>query len=349
MNKLFKILSKKENFPTPPIWIMRQAGRYLPEYREVRSSVKNFLELCYTPELACEVTLQPIRRFGFDAAIIFSDILVLPEALGIKVEFIEGIGPKLQRISNSSELKHLNINNVNSHLRKVYEAIELTKIRLDLEFNGEKDLIGFSGSPFTLACYMIEGGGSKDFSLVRKAAICNEEFFLELINILSESVIQHVSNQIEAGVNVVKLFDSWAGILPPHQLKKWVLEPTKKIVSEIRKKYPTIPIICFPRGIGTMYEEFVHSVNPHGLAIDQNISHDFVKSNLQTKTDVIIQGNLDNFLLAFGSKKEIEKEVLTILKELGSRPFIFNLGHGILPETPIENVEFLTKLIRQQD
>ncbi|MDX2082470.1 MAG: uroporphyrinogen decarboxylase [Rickettsiales bacterium] len=343
MNKLIDTLIKKENFSQPPIWIMRQAGRYLPEYLEIRRDVKNFLDLCYNPELACEVTLQPIRRFDFDAAIIFSDILVIPDALGVKVDFVKNEGPKLKKISNISDLKKLKVNNIKSHLKPVFEAIELTKSKL----SNEKALIGFSGAPWTLACYMIEGGSSKNFDSVRQKAINYEEFFLQLIEILTESIIQYLSQQIKAGANVVKLFDSWAGILPPQQLKKWVIEPTKKIVTEIKKLHPNIPIICFPRGIGVNYKEFAAAVDCHGLALDQNLEKNWAKKNLQENLGKVIQGNLDNFLLAFGSKKEIEEEVLNILETFNDKPFIFNLGHGILPQTPIENVELLMNLVRK--
>lgn len=342
MNKLINTLLKKEKFSNPPIWIMRQAGRYLPEYREIRSNVKNFLELCYTPNLASEVTLQPIRRFDFDAAIIFSDILVIPDALGIKVEFVKNEGPKLEKISNSFYLKRLKTDNIKTHLQPVFEALALTKSKLDTE----KALIGFSGSPWTLACYMVEGGGSKNFELTRKTAIQDEEFFSQLIDILTKSVTEYLSEQIKAGANVVKLFDSWAGILPPEQLRKWVIEPTKKIVSEIKKLHPQVPVICFPRGIGINYQEFAKAVESHGLALDQNLEKNWVRKNLQENLGQVVQGNLDNILLACGSKREIEKEVLGILESFNGHPFIFNLGHGILPETPIENVELVMRLVR---
>lgn len=336
MSKLINTLLKKESFESPPIWIMRQAGRYLPEYREVRSNVKNFLELCYSPKLASEVTLQPIRRFDFDAAIIFSDILVIPDALGVKVEFVKNEGPKLGKF----ELSQLKTNRIASHLNPVFEALALTKSKLD----PSKALIGFSGAPWTLACYMIEGGGSKNFELTRQTAIQNEDFFSQLIKILTQSVTEYLSLQIKAGADCVKLFDSWAGVLPSQQLQKWVIEPTKKIVTEIKKLHPEIPVICFPRGIGMNYETFSRSVMSHGLAIDQTIEKNWAKKNLGQ----VLQGNLDNFLLAFGTKKQIEKEVLEILEIFRNQPFIFNLGHGILPETPIENVELVVKLIKQK-
>lgn len=339
MNKLSKTLLRSEKFPTPAIWIMRQAGRYLPEYRELRSKEKNFLEFCYNPQTACEATLQPIRRFDFDAAIIFSDILVVPDAMGIGVEFVKNEGPKLQKISKISEIKNRDASSVEKKLSNVYEAVALTKSRLD----ADKDLIGFAGAPFTLACYIVEGGGSKNFEETRRVAIENEKFFAELIEILTEFVVEHLSQQINAGATVVQLFDSWAGILPPQQLQKLVINPAKKIAAELKKKYPSVPLICFPRCIGVNYENFVHEVNPHGIAIDQNVEINWARERL---LGAVVQGNLDNFLLAFGSKNEIEKEVKKILETFSDRHFVFNLGHGILPETPIENVQLVIDLVR---
>jgi len=343
MNKLTKVLLKKEKYSKPPIWIMRQAGRYLPEYREVRSKVDNFLELCYTPEVASKVTLQPIERFDFDAAIIFSDILTIPDALGLDVKFVKGVGPKIGRISEMSDLEKLKVDNIKDYLKPVFEVISVTRDRLTVS----KDLIGFSGSPWTLACYMVEGGGSKNFDLARKAALLKEEFFSKLIDILTDSVINYLKEQIKAGANVVKLFDSWAGILPPRDVERWVIEPNKKIVLELKKEFPEVPVICFPRGIGFMYEEFVREVGPDGIALDQNVDRRWAREKLHDGMGVAIQGNLDNYLLAFGSKGEIKKEVLDILKIFGDGNFIFNLGHGILPETPIENVEFVIDLINK--
>jgi len=338
MKKLVNTLLKKEVNSIPPIWVMRQAGRYLPEYRKIRSNVSSFLEMCYTPKLASEVTLQPIRRFGFDAAIIFSDILVIPDALGVKVEFVKNEGPKLGEF----DLNNLKTQNIKAHLNPVFEALELTKSKLD----AHTALIGFSGSPWTLSCYMIEKGGSKNFEKVREVALHDPKYFSQLIEILTQSIIEYLSLQIKAGVDVVKLFDSWASVLPPFELKKWVIDPTKKIVSELKKLHPNVPIICFPRGIGVNYLEFVKQVGCDAVALDQTVERNWAKKNLQQDCGAIIQGNLDNLLLAFGSKEEIEKEVKDILQKFGDKPFIFNLGHGILPQTPIENVELVMKLVR---
>lgn len=342
MNKIFNIINNKEKVSNPPIWIMRQAGRYLPEYRELRANVNGFLDLCYNSKMACEVTLQPIRRFNFDAAIIFSDILVIPDALGLKVDFVKNEGPVLQKVSTQRDLEKLDVNKVVSHLQPVFETLRLTK----KELSADKTLIGFSGSPFTMACYMIEGGSSKNFDLVRKTAIKNPEFFANLIDILTKSVVIYLREQIKAGADVVKLFDSWAGILPESEFQKWVIEPTKKIVAQIRAEFSQTPIICFPRGAAVLYKKFVQEVKPDVIAIDQNLPKKWAQENLQKELGVVIQGNLDNQLLAYGSKVEIEKEVREILETFGKDRFIFNLGHGILPETPIENVELVLRIVR---
>ena len=344
MKKLLNIITKKTVSKNPPVWIMRQAGRYLPEYRELRAGVNGFLDLCYNSKLASEVTLQPIRRFNLDAAIIFSDILVIPDALGLKVDFVKGEGPVLQKVSSLEDLEKLDISKVVTHLQPVFETLRLTKKQLA----DDKTLIGFSGSPFTMACYMIEGGSSKNFDLVRKNAIKNPQFFAKLIEILTESVVLYLREQIKAGADVVKLFDSWAGILPESEFQKWVINPTKKIVEQIRAEFPQTPIICFPRGAGILYKNFVEEVRPDVVAVDQNLPKTWVRENLQKGLGVVVQGNLDNQLLAFGSKQEIEKEAREILRVFGDYPFIFNLGHGILPETPIENVELLLKIIREE-
>lgn len=346
MKTLLKIANKEisnSEFKKPPIWVMRQAGRYLPEYREIRSQVPNFLDLCYNPKLASEVTLQPIRRFDFDAAIIFSDILVIPDSLGLKVSFVKNEGPKLSKILPTDDLKKLKIGNTKNHLKPVFETLALTKQNLAKD----KTLIGFSGAPFTLACYMIEGGGSKNFDLVKKTAIQNEEFFANLIDILADEVADYLIEQINHGADIVKIFDSWAGILPEKEFEKWVINPTKKIINKVKSVHKNVPVICFPRAAGTLYVKFAKEINPNILAIDQNLSKTFVTEKLQNELNQTVQGNLDNQLLAFGTKKAIESEVMDILEKFGKKPFIFNLGHGILPETPIENVELLMNIIRK--
>ena len=341
MKKLIKTLNG-ESFKTPPIWMMRQAGRYLPEYREIRAKTDNFLELCYNPKLASEITLQPIKRFGFDGAILFSDILVIPDALGVRVEFVKNEGPKLQKTLDEKSLLKLNLNNIENHLSRVFETIDVTKSKLDKKTT----LIGFSGSPWTIATYMIEGGGSKNFQNVRTLAISNPQFFQKLIDILVEAISIYLIKQIEAGVEVIKLFDSWAGILPEVEFKKWVINPNKKIIENVRNKYPQIPIILFARGSGILYENVAYDIKNVALAIDQILPKKWAKEILQNKLGRIIQGNLDNILLASGSEEEIEKEVLDILNYFGDKPFIFNLGHGVLPHTPIKNIERVLKVLR---
>lgn len=340
MKKLLRTL-KGEKFKNPPIWMMRQAGRYLPEYQKIRSESKNFLELCYNPKLASKITLQPIKRFGFDGAILFSDILVIPDALGVKVEFVKNEGPKLQQILDEKSLINLKLNNIENHLGKVFEVISLVKGELDQNTT----FIGFSGSPWTIATYMVEGGGSKNFEKVRGLAISNSQFFQKLIDILVEAISIYLIKQIEIGVEVVKLFDSWAGILPPSEFEKWVIIPNQKIIENIRKKYPEVPIILFTRGAGGLYENVVNT-SATALAIDQNLSKKWARETLQNKCGKIIQGNLDNILLANGSLEEIEKETLEILKFFNDKPFIFNLGHGVLPYTPIINIEKVLQVVR---
>ena len=339
--KLLNSLQGKK-YQIPPIWFMRQAGRYLPEYREIRSKENNFLDLCYNPKLASKITLQPIERFGFDGAILFSDILVIPDALGIKTEFIKNIGPKLTPILEEKSLNNLKIQNIKNHLNPVFETIDIIKSKK----NKETNLIGFSGSPWTIATYIIEGGSSKNFEKIRSIAIQNPIFFQKLINILIDAIIEYLSYQIEAGVEIIQLFDSWAGILPEKQFNKWVLNPNKQIIDKIKEKYPEVPVILFTKGVGILNENICQNIEFNALAIDQNLPKKWAKENIQNKYSKIIQGNLDNILLCYGSKEKIKEEVLEILDNFNDKSFIFNLGHGILKDTPIENVEFVLELVR---
>ena len=233
-------------FPTPPIWLMRQAGRYLPEYRAVRATTKSFLEFCYTPDKAVEVTLQPIKRFGLDAAIIFSDILVVPDALGQKVWFEEGEGPKLEALTDPSQFSQLSRARLTDYLAPVYTAISAARRALP----AETALLGFAGAPFTLACYMIEGGSSRDFAKVKLWAYRHPDSFGLLIDLLVEATVDHLASQIEAGADAVQLFDSWAGVLPEEQLFGWSLEPMVRIAHGLRARHPKVPIIAFPRAVG---------------------------------------------------------------------------------------------------
>jgi len=324
---------------TPPLWLMRQAGRHLKEYLEIREKAKNFLEFCYTPDLAVEATLQPIRRYGFDAAILFSDILVIPDALGQQVEFVPGTGPKLEAISSFDELEKLSKDGLHDHLSPVYEAIG----KICCELPEETILIGFAGAPWTIATYVVEGGGSKNYLKTRKWAYDAPDEFGVLIDILVDATADHLIRQIESGVEVVQLFDSWAGVLPPSQFVKWSIEPAKKIITRIRAKHPDIPIIGFPRGAGLLYQRFVQETGVNAISIDATVPVTWAAKNLQPYC--VVQGNLDNLALLTGGPA-MEAEVAHILAAFADGPFIFNLGHGILPETPVPHVKKLIELVR---
>jgi uroporphyrinogen decarboxylase len=316
---------------------MRQAGRHLPEYNKVRVEVNNFLDLCYNPELAAEVTLQPIRRYGLDAAIIFSDILVIPDALGMEVKFIEKEGPVLAEINDNKDIKKLKLDNFEQHLTPVYEAIDLVKNNLPAEVA----LIGFAGSPWTIATYMIEGHGSKTFQKSKCFAYTKSNLFAQLIEILVEAISRHLIAQIKAGAEIVQLFDSWAGVHTEEQFVQWVINPTKKIIAKVKAIYPNIPIIGFPKGAGLFYKDYAAQTNVDCLGLDSSISASFVKENIKT----VIQGNLDPVFL-LGSKDQVINETKRILDQYASKQLIFNLGHGVLKETPIENVHALISTVR---
>ncbi len=326
-------------FATPPIWLMRQAGRYLPEYRAVRATTKSFLEFCYTPDKAVEVTLQPIRRFGFDAAIIFSDILVVPDALGQKVWFEEGEGPKLEALTDPAQFGKLSRARLGDFLAPVYEAIRQTRAALPRE----TALLGFAGAPFTLACYMIEGSGSKDFAKVKKWAYAHPESFGLLIDLLVDSVVDHLSNQVEAGADAVQLFDSWAGVLPEEQLFRWSLDPLVRIAKGLRERHPSIPIIAFPRAVGPAVLMYRRPDSFSALSIDTGIGAHWAAKELQPH--ICVQGNLDPIMLVAGGAA-LEREARRILDKLGHGSFVFNLGHGVVPQTPPEHVAQLVEIVR---
>jgi uroporphyrinogen decarboxylase len=320
-----------------PIWFMRQAGRYLPEYMEIRKDSSDFLELCYDSEKAKKVTLQPIDRFDFDAAIIFSDILVLPHALGWKVAFKKGEGPILQKFETDKDLLYIN-NDFDKKINCIYDTVN--KVRLSLDKN--KSLIGFAGSPWTVASYMLEGKGKQDFSVSKNFLYNNKKLALQLIDIITEKTIEYLLGQINAGVDIIQLFDSWAGVLSGEEYEDFVIKPTKKIVSLVKHKYPSLPIIGFPRGSGYLYQEYIDQTDIDAIGVDQ-----FVPINTMKKwqENIIVQGNFDPVLL-LGKKEIIEKKANDILTCLDSKNFIFNLGHGILPNTPVENVQFLVNYVR---
>jgi uroporphyrinogen decarboxylase len=323
----------------PPLWFMRQAGRYLPEYREKRSHFKNFLEFCYTPDAVVEVTLQPIKRFDFDAAILFSDILVIPDALGQKVWFQEGEGPKLSPLSLPSWEKDLCLEKIPGKLNPVYEAIRSTKAALP----PSKAFIGFSGAPWTLALYMLEGEGSRDFARAKEQAFRDEKAFSNLLDFLSEAALLHLREKIKAGVDVVQLFDTWAGLCPASHFEKWILEPTQKIVRGLKASFPELPIIGFPKGIGANLISYGESSGVSALSLDSSVPLEWACESLPPS--LILQGNLDPLLLVSGGEP-LKKACREIQETMGERPYIFNLGHGILPHTPISHVEECIRWVR---
>lgn len=325
-----------------PIWLMRQAGRYLPEYRDTRATAKSFLDLCYSPDLVSKITLQPIDRFNFDAAIIFSDILVIPDALGVKVKFVEKQGPILDKITKFIDLNIPTNERFTKFLENVYLGIKKTKDILPKN----KKLIGFIGAPWTLSTYLIEGQSSKTFSEVKKIAYTDPVEFNKIIEILAEFCILHTTNQIKAGVDIIQIFDSWSGILDSYNFNKWVISPTAYIVSRIKEKYPQIPIIGFPKDADFNYLEYVQNTKVDILSIDSNIPITWVNENVK---DIIIQGNLDPCYLLSKDQELLKKQINNILDNLKHREHIFNLGHGILPNTPIENVELLIEQVRNYE
>ncbi|MGV1014611.1 MAG: uroporphyrinogen decarboxylase [Methyloceanibacter sp.] len=335
---LLKALAGQPNSP-PPIWLMRQAGRYLPEYREVRSKVGSFLDLCRNPELAAEVTLQPLRRFDLDAAIVFSDILIVPYALGQRVEFVEGEGPKLAPIREAKALVGLRTDAAAEVLAPVYETVERVVAALPESI----PLIGFCGAPWTVATYMVEGSGSKDQAAARLFAYRKPESFQSLIDLLVETSTAYLLGQVKAGASVLQIFDSWAGSLPEDQFARWCIAPTKRLVERVKAVAPKVPVIGFPRGCGPLAERYVEETGIDAVSCDTSLPLDFIASRLQVR--VPVQGNLDPLLLLAGGP-ELDTRVSTILAALGSGPFIFNLGHGIQPDTPIDHVARLVTLVK---
>jgi uroporphyrinogen decarboxylase len=323
----------------PPIWLMRQAGRYLPEYRAVRSKAASFLDLCRTPELAAEVTLQPLRRFDLDAAIVFSDILMLPYALGQKVEFVEGEGPKLEPVNTGKAIAGLDMSNASKALAPVYATIE----RVVAELPKDVPLIGFCGAPWTVATYMVEGGGSKEQAAARLFAYRDRASFQRLIDLLVESSADYLVSQVKAGASALQIFDSWAGSLPEDEFARWCITPTKRIVERVKAAVPGTPVIGFPRGSGPLAERYAKKTGVEAVGCDTSMPLGWIKANLQGL--VPVQGNLDPLLLVAGGP-EFDARVRSILATLGQGPFIFNLGHGILPETPIPHVERLLDLVK---
>lgn len=335
---LLQALRGKETI-RPPCWLMRQAGRHLSEYRELRRKARNFLDFCYTPDLAVEATLQPLRRYGVDGAILFADILVIPDALGQDVVFVEGRGPVLEPVRSIERIPGFDENKLHDHLAPIYETVS----RLTREVPDGTTLIGFAGAPWTVATYMVEGEGSRDHMAARRWAVEDPDGFSLLINVLVSSTVAYLQKQIESGVEAVQLFDSWAGVLGDYQFRKWVIEPTREIVRRLKSEYPDIPIIGFPRGAGLMYESYVTETGVDAVGLDNTVPLEWAAEVLQRKCTV--QGNLDNLILQIGGRG-LETEARRILQTLSGGPFIFNLGHGVLPDTSPDDVLRLVELVK---
>jgi len=322
----------------PPIWIMRQAGRYLPEYRQVRAGVRDFLELCHTPHLAAEVTLQPLRRFDLDAAILFSDILVIPDALGQQVRFETGEGPVLEPLT-SAAIAGLDPERVVARLSPVLEALEKVKTALP----ADKTLIGFCGSPWTVASYMLGGRGSSDQAKARLFALREPEAFAGLIDVLVDASIAYLTAQLRSGADVVQLFESWAANLDEAAFAEYVIEPNRRIVAGLRRNVPEAPVIGFPRGAAANLPAYAEVVGTDVVGLDQMVPVAFADRVLPARLGV--QGNLDSLrLVAGGAGMRARAEA--IIAGFAGRPHIFNLGHGIVPETPIENVAELVAIVK---
>ncbi len=324
----------------PPVWIMRQAGRYLPEYRALRATAGGFLDLCYNPDFATEVTMQPIRRFGFDAAILFADILLLPQALGMELWFETGEGPRLTPVRTRDDLaKLMGKDDIHTVLSPVYETVK----RLSAELPQDVTLIGFAGAPWTVATYMIAGRGTPDQGPAREWMYRDPAGFSMLINLITEATIEYLAKQVETGAEVIKLFDSWAGALGGSCFEDYALKPAVRIAQELKSRFPGLPVIGFPRGAGGGYIKFADAGVFDALAIDTSVPADWARDNLQAK--VAVQGNLDPMLLVTGGDA-LEREVKRLLEILGDGSYIFNLGHGITPQGRPENVEKMLRYIR---
>jgi uroporphyrinogen decarboxylase len=323
----------------PPLWMMRQAGRYLPEYRELRAKAGGFLDLCFTPEFAAEITLQPIRRFNFDAAIIFSDILVIPYALGRSVRFEAGEGPRLDPLATPGEIATLSTHANFDQLEPVFEALR----RVRRELAPEIALIGFCGAPWTVATYMVAGQGTPDQAPARMLAYRHPDAFAKIIDVLVENSIHYLVGQLKAGADCLQIFDTWAGVLPPREFARWSIEPTRRIVAGVRKQVPDARIIGFPRGAAGMLPAYVEQTGVDAVSIDWATEPSMIRERVQNR--VAVQGNLDPLALIAGGTA-LDRAVDDVLENLGKGRLIFNLGHGILPETPIAHVEQMVARVR---
>jgi len=335
---LLRVLSG-ERQAVPPVWMMRQAGRYLPEYRAVREKAGGFLDLCFNPEFAADVTLQPVRRFAFDAAILFSDILVIPLALGRKLWFVEGEGPRLEPLADGKTAMSLRREADQTLLSPIYETIR----RVKSELGPKTTLIGFCGAPWTVATYMVAGQGTPDQTPAKTLASQAPEAFQHIISCLVDASVEYLVRQLEAGADVVQIFDTWAGSLPPQDFERWCVQPTKSLIARLRAKRPGTKIIGFPRGAGKNIPRYAMETGVDAVSLESDIDRKFAREQIQSR--VPVQGNVDPLVLRQGGAA-LDREVDDVLKAFSDAPFIFNLGHGILPDTPIAHVERMLKRVR---
>ncbi|NHN89083.1 uroporphyrinogen decarboxylase [Acetobacter sp. LMG 1627] len=344
--RLLRTLKGEAMWP-PPIWLMRQAGRFLPEFRALREKA-DFLTRCMTPDLATEITLQPIRRFAMDGAILFSDILILPWAMGQSLEFIEKRGPVLEPIRSAADLARLDPKRIAERTAPVGETLRRVRKALGEQVGAAAPdtvtLIGFAGAPFTVGCYMVEGGGSREFAQTRLMAYREPALFDRLIDLLTETTASMLADQIEAGAQAVMLFDSWAGLLPPQEFRRHVINPTRQIVSYLKGRYPHVPVIGFPRLAGVMSPEYARETGVDAMALDTGA--DLTTVAKQVSPNLVLQGNLDPVSVLAGGEGML-REALSIREAGRGRAHVFNLGHGVLPETPHEHVGELLAALRK--
>ena len=318
---------------------MRQAGRYLPEYRKVRAEAGNFLALCYNPKLAAEVTLQPWRRFGTDAVILFADILLIPDALGQKVAYVEGDGPTLDPIRDTASVAKLRLAGLEHRLGPVFETVAKVKAGVD----AKTAVIGFAGAPWTVAAYMVEGGGSAQFSAPRLWAYRDPSAFQALIDLLVEATVRYLAAQVRAGADVVQLFDTWAGLLAANQFRQFCIVPTQKIVRALKAEFPSLPIIGFPKGANAVLEDYARQTGVDAVSLDVQVPPTLAATLAPT---VALQGNLDPLAVVAGGQR-MKEETEQILRAIPAARHVFNLGHGFLPETPPAHVEVLAEMLRE--
>lgn len=329
-----------ETLPTPPIWMMRQAGRYLPEYKATRAEAGDFLSLCYNPELATEVTLQPIRRYGFDAAILFADILLLPQALGMDLWFVTGEGPRLSTITSDADFDKLGRGEmIHDTLNPIYQTVR----NLSGALPSETTLIGFAGAPWTVATYMIAGQGTKDQGPAHALKAENRALFEKIIDRLTEATIDYLSEQVKAGAEVVKLFDSWAGSLADEDFDRYALEPARIITQELKRRHPGLPVIAFPRQAGDKYIGFHQASGADCVAVDDSVTPEWAAEHVQVSG--CVQGNLASSHMVSGGDALVA-ETQRVVQAFRNGPHIFNLGHGITPDADPENVQLMIDTVR---